>query len=137
MYTCKDGYATAVLWLPLVPGCLLLDQLGFTDGAGSWLGLVLLFGSQDTVNPGFSFCSILSLFLVKIKVVISVGSREVLLPLPFNWDLFNLDFSYFIIEELAFSEVLKKAGGFCRVEGNPALSGASSVNFDSGIKVCL
>lgn len=57
MYTCKDGYATAVLWLPLVPGCLFLDQLGFTDGAGSWLGLVLLFGSQDTVNPGFSFCA--------------------------------------------------------------------------------
>lgn len=39
-----------------------------------------------------------------------------------NNTLFNLDFSYFIIEERAFSEVLKKAGCFCRVEGNPALS---------------
>ena len=40
-----------------MPGYLFPDQLGFTDGAGSWLGLVLLFGLQDTVNPGFSFCA--------------------------------------------------------------------------------
>lgn len=118
---CKDGHTVVAVRPLFVAGYLSLAQFGFISGAGSWLGFVLLFGEYDTVNPGFSLC-ILSLFLVKIKVVIFDESKEVPLSLPFNCDSFTLCFSFFIIEELAFSEFLKKAGCFCRVEAKPALS---------------
>jgi len=132
VYMCKDGYTVMVARPLFVAGYLFLDQFGFISGTGSWLGFVLLFGEHDTVNPGFSVC-ILSLFFVRIKEAIFDGSREVPLSLPRS--SFNLGLSFRIVEELAFSEFLKKVGCFCRVEANPALSGTSSVNFHSVIKL--
>lgn len=129
---CKDGYATVLVQPLFVAGNLFQDQFGFMSGAGSWLVLALLFGEDDTVNLGFSLC-ILSLFLVRIEGVVFGGSREeVPLSLPFN--SFILGFSFFIVEELVFPEFLKKVGGFCRTEANPALSGASSADLNSRIK---
>lgn len=56
VYICKDGYTAMVAWSFLVAEYLVLDQFGFTSGAGPRLEFVLLFGEHDAVKPGFLLC---------------------------------------------------------------------------------
>lgn len=53
VYICKDGYTAMAAWSFLEAEYLVLDQFGFTSGAGPRLEFVLLFGEHDAVKPGF------------------------------------------------------------------------------------
>lgn len=134
VYMCKDGYNVMVVRPLFVARNLFLGQSGFASGAGFWVVFVLLFVEHDTVNPGFSLC-ILPLFLDRIKVVAFDGSREMPLSLPFTCDSFILGLSFFTVEELVFSEFLKKVGCFCSIEANPSLFRASSVDCNTRIRL--